>query len=58
LLLPSDEEQDGYVPNVVYSCGSLAHSGTLFMPYGIADQSISYVSVNVADLLSAFEPVA
>jgi predicted GH43/DUF377 family glycosyl hydrolase len=57
LLLPSDEEQDGYVPNVVYSCGSLVHNGTLFMPYGIADQSISYVTVKVADLLSAFEPV-
>ena len=56
LLLPSDEEQDGYVPNVVYSCGSLVHNGTLFMPYGIADQSISYVTVKVADLLSAFEP--
>jgi predicted GH43/DUF377 family glycosyl hydrolase len=57
LLLPSDDEQDGYVPNVVYSCGSLVHNGTLFMPYGIADQSISYVTVKVADLLSAFEPV-
>ena len=58
LLLPNDEERDGYVPNVVYSCGSLVHNGTLFMPYGIADQSISYVTVKVADLLAAFDPVS
>lgn len=57
LLLPSVEEQDGYVPNVVYSCGSLVHEGTLYLPYGIADDAISYVSVNVAGLLAAFEPI-
>jgi predicted GH43/DUF377 family glycosyl hydrolase len=55
LLVPTAEEQDGYVPNVVYSCGSLMHEGTLFIPYGIADQSISLATVCVADLLNAFE---
>ena len=57
LLLPSVDEQDGYVPNVVYSCGSLVHHGTLYLPYGIADQSISYVTVALDDLLAAFEPI-
>ena len=56
LLLPDYDEQDGYVPNVVYSCGALLHNGTLYLPYGIADQSISYVTVKVVDLLAAFEP--
>jgi predicted GH43/DUF377 family glycosyl hydrolase len=57
LLLPSIDEQDGYVPNVVYSCGSLVHAGTLYLPYGIADDAISYVSVNVGALVSAFKPL-
>jgi predicted GH43/DUF377 family glycosyl hydrolase len=53
LLIPDADEQDGYVPNVVYSCGSLVHAGTLYLPYGIADQSISYCTVAVRDLLGA-----
>ena len=53
LLIPDTEEQDGYVPNVVYSCGSLVHAGTLYLPYGVADQSISYCSVPVKDLLAS-----
>ncbi|NNN09676.1 MAG: glycosidase [Acidimicrobiaceae bacterium] len=57
LLTPSKQEQNGYVPNVVYSCGSLVHQSNLFIPYGIADQSISVATVSVASLLDAFEPV-
>lgn len=57
LLSPSKDEQDGYVPNVVYSCGSLVHQGNLFIPYGVADQSISVATVSVASLIDAFEPV-
>ena len=57
LLLPDIDEQDGYVPNVVYSCGSLVHDGTLYMPYGIADREISFVTVDIAELLAAFVPV-
>jgi len=56
LLVPTKEEQDGYVPNVVYSCGSLIHSDTLYIPYGVADQSISCASVSIEDLLGAMEP--
>ena len=52
LLTPDASEQDGYVPNVVYSCGSLLHDGTLYLPYGIADQSLSFATVGVDDLLS------
>lgn len=56
LLSPTPAEQDGYVPNVVYSCGSLVHNGVLHIPFGIADQSIGAASVPVADLVSALEP--
>ena len=58
ILLPDSDEQDGYVPNVVYSCGSLVHAGTLVVPYGISDQSISYATVKIADLMAAFVPVS
>ncbi len=57
LLIPSDEERDGYVPNVVYSCGSIVHGGVLYLPYGIADQSIGFATFQVTELLAAFEPV-
>jgi predicted GH43/DUF377 family glycosyl hydrolase len=45
LLTPDDDEQDGYVPNVVYSCGALLHEGTLVLPYGIADTAIGVATV-------------
>lgn len=51
LLVPSEFERDGYVPNVVYSCGALKHEHLLMLPFGIADQSIGIAVANVDDLL-------
>lgn len=51
LLSPSEDERDGYVPNVVYSCGSLLHNGVLVLPYGIADHSIGVALVDADRLL-------
>jgi predicted GH43/DUF377 family glycosyl hydrolase len=53
LLSPAPDEQDGYVPNVVYSCGALLHSDTLVLPYGIADSSIGVATVALSDLLAS-----
>ena len=53
LLSPTAEEQDGYVPNVVYSCGALVHGGTLVLPYGIADAAIGVATVPLDNLLAA-----
>jgi predicted GH43/DUF377 family glycosyl hydrolase len=53
LLSPAPDEQDGYVPNVVYSCGALLHSDTLVLPYGIADSSIGVATVALNDLLAS-----
>jgi predicted GH43/DUF377 family glycosyl hydrolase len=53
LLSPVPDEQDGYVPNVVYSCGALAHGDTLVIPYGIADTSIGIAVVALAPLVEA-----
>jgi len=45
LLEPTPEERDGYVPNVVYSCGALVHAGRLILPYAMSDQCTSFATV-------------
>jgi predicted GH43/DUF377 family glycosyl hydrolase len=58
ILTPDEHERDGYVPNVVYTCGSMIHGDTLIIPYGIADQRCRVATVSVPELLSrlkAFE---
>jgi predicted GH43/DUF377 family glycosyl hydrolase len=52
LLTPDEHERDGYVPNVVYSCGSMIHGDALIIPYGIADQRCRVATVSVSELLS------
>jgi predicted GH43/DUF377 family glycosyl hydrolase len=56
LLAPDEEEREGYVPNVLYSCGSLIHAGLLWMPYGAGDARVGFATVEVADLIAAMEP--
>jgi len=53
LLMPLPGERDGYVPNVVYSCGSLVHASRLVIPFGIADASIGFASIDLPELLGA-----
>jgi predicted GH43/DUF377 family glycosyl hydrolase len=53
LLSPATDEQDGYVPNVVYSCGALVHAETLVLPYGISDAAIGIATVQLPELLAA-----
>jgi predicted GH43/DUF377 family glycosyl hydrolase len=53
LLEPDADERDGYVPNVVYSCGSMIHEGRLIVPYGYADQGVRVMSVAVDELMAA-----
>jgi predicted GH43/DUF377 family glycosyl hydrolase len=52
LLAPNAEEREGYVPNVVYSCGSVIHNGNLIVPYGMSDYASTYASVNLNELLN------
>ena len=51
LLIPNKEEREGYVPNVLYSCGSIVHNGKLVIPYGLSDYCSSFVTVDLASLL-------
>ncbi len=55
LLVPNDEEREGYVPNVVYSCGSMIHENMLIIPYGISDSSSGFVMVELDKLLKRLE---
>jgi len=47
LLMPNAEEREGYVPNVVYSCGSIIHNGELIIPYAMSDYASTYARVNL-----------
>ena len=55
LLCPNEAEREGYVPNVVYSCGSLVHQGQLIIPYATSDSASTFATVPLADLLAAME---
>ncbi len=52
LLMPNAEEREGYVPNVVYSCGSIIHNGELIIPYAMSDYASTYATVNLQELLN------
>ena len=51
LLTPDSSEREGYVPNVVYSCGSLVHGGRLIIPYAMSDWASGFASVDLGELL-------
>lgn len=53
LLEPNEEEREGYVPNVVYTCGAIVHHDELIMPYGFSDAGICVARIAMADLLGA-----
>ena len=53
LLKPNQNEREGYVPNVVYTCGALIHNGELIIPYGLADHATGFATVPLAEVLAA-----
>jgi predicted GH43/DUF377 family glycosyl hydrolase len=53
LLKPNQNEREGYVPNVVYTCGALVHNGELIIPYGLADHATGFATVPLAEVLAA-----
>lgn len=52
LIMPNAEEREGYVPNVVYSCGSMVHNEDLIIPYAMSDYASTYATVNLRELLN------
>lgn len=53
LLKPNQNEREGYVPNVVYTCGALLHQGALIIPYGLADHATGFAIVKLDEVLAA-----
>jgi predicted GH43/DUF377 family glycosyl hydrolase len=53
LVRPSSSRRDGYVPNVVYSCGGFASGDTLVLPYGVGDQTIAFATMSIVQLLDS-----
>jgi predicted GH43/DUF377 family glycosyl hydrolase len=55
LLSPREDEREGYVPNVVYSCGSIIHNQSLILPYAVSDYLSTYGVVDMKELLEALK---
>ena len=51
LLIPNTKEREGYVPNVVYSCGPMVHNEHLIIPYAMSDYASTYATTNLKELL-------
>ncbi|MGX6606851.1 glycoside hydrolase family 130 protein [Micromonosporaceae bacterium Da 78-11] len=56
LIDPDEIEREGYVPNVVYSCGGLVHDGRFWLPYGASDVRVGFASVSLDRLLTRMVP--
>ena len=53
ILAAFDRDREGYVPNVVYTCGAMRTGKTLFVPYGLADSSVAFAFIPITDMLAA-----
>ena len=55
LLKPIEQEREGYVPNVVYSCGALLHKRELILPYAMSDYATNFATIALDEILGAME---
>jgi predicted GH43/DUF377 family glycosyl hydrolase len=55
ILKPNDNEREGYVPNVVYTCGALVHNGWMILPYAMSDYATGFARIKVSDILNMME---
>ena len=55
LIVPNEEEREGYMPNVIYSCGSMIHNDDLIIPYAMSDHASTYATVNLEELLDVLK---
>ena len=55
LLKPNQSERQGYVPNVVYTCGALVHNGELIIPYAMADHATGFATASLDEVLAAMD---
>jgi predicted GH43/DUF377 family glycosyl hydrolase len=52
LMMANEQEREGYVPNVIYTCGALVHNGMLNIPYAMSDYASAFACVDLEELLS------
>jgi predicted GH43/DUF377 family glycosyl hydrolase len=57
LIVPNEDEREGYVPNVVYSCGAIIQNNELIIPYAISDYASSFATVNINILLEKLKGI-
>jgi predicted GH43/DUF377 family glycosyl hydrolase len=55
LITPTEDEREGYVPNVVYSCGAILHGRELIIPYAVSDYATRFATVSLDAVLDAME---
>ncbi|MCI0746753.1 MAG: glycoside hydrolase family 130 protein [Verrucomicrobia subdivision 3 bacterium] len=55
LLKPTEHEREGYVPNVVYTCGALAHGRDLILPYAMSDYATNFALLSIDEIIAAME---
>lgn len=55
ILTAAESDREGYVPNVIYTCGAMAVGNELFIPYGISDSAIGFATTSIYDLLRVME---
>jgi predicted GH43/DUF377 family glycosyl hydrolase len=56
LLAPNETEREGYVPNVIYSCGGVIHDGELIIPYAMSDYASTFATVSLEKMLGKMQP--
>jgi predicted GH43/DUF377 family glycosyl hydrolase len=56
LLTAEGSGREGYVPNVVYTCGALVHGGRLILPYGLSDTATTIATMDLGQLLACLKP--
>ena len=57
LIVPLEDERDGYVPNVVYTCGAMIHEQDLILPYAVSDYATKFATVNLKELISTMRQI-
>jgi predicted GH43/DUF377 family glycosyl hydrolase len=55
LVYPEGTEREGYVPNVVYTCGAMRHGNQIILPYAVSDTFSNFATIKIADLMKAVQ---
>lgn len=57
LVYPDPSQREGYVPNVVYTCGAIRHGDRIILPYAVSDTFTNFATIGIGNLLSAMEAI-